>query len=82
MLWDGRPCATKCEQCEYGKAYVEGVRGFEHLTEGEHVVVSLCFPTAALLFRSHRFRRALHRVVAAFWLCLGFRFCASLPALS
>ena len=43
-FWEGQPCATKCEQCEDNKVYVERVRGsergFEHLTKGEDVVVS------------------------------------------
>ena len=45
VFWDGRPCATKREQCEKdGNAYIERVRGsergFEHLTKCEDMVIS------------------------------------------
>ena len=53
MLLDGQPCATKCEQCEDVKVYVERVReserGFEHLTDhkdsqyGKTAMHFLCF---------------------------------------
>lgn len=87
------PCVTRCEQCEDGKMYVERVRrseqGFEHLTEGEYMVVSqdsytfLCFTSrcSSLSYSSISSwtSQGNGRILA---LCLYFHFCASLPALS
>ena len=87
--------ATKYEKCEEGKACVlrwkssEDARPVSYCTECEYMVVFqddyiLFFATlgAAALSRTHRPRRALHGIVAAFMLCLLFRFRARLLAFS
>ena len=87
MLWDGRPYATKCEECEKdGKVYVERVRFqtpmntriWAFLKMAMHFVSTAAIP----LFHSHRSRRELHGLVAAFLaFCHRFCFCTSLLAL-
>lgn len=87
------PYVTRCEQCEDSKTYVERVwgseRGFEHLTDGEYMVVSqdnytfLCFAShcSSLSYSliSSWTSRGNGRILA---LCLYFHVRASLPALS
>ena len=55
--------------------YVErgSQRGFEHLSKGDMIVLKTATRffaslAAAPFFPTHRFRRGLHGVVAAFWL--------------
>ena len=57
----------------------------EPTEKGENMVISqdgnafFCFTSHWFSFRTHHSHRGLQR---AFWLCLHFRFCASLPVLS
>ena len=64
------PCATKYEQCEDSKTW-EVLSTLLKARIWSFLKTATCFfaslaPTP--LFRSHRSRRRLHRVVAAFWL--------------
>ena len=90
---DGRPYATKCEQCEDGRVYVERVQGseqhFEHLTEGEDMVISqdgyalLCFANhCSSLLYSSILPQTLRSSGCILDLCLHFCFRTSLPFLS
>ena len=89
----GRPCVTKCDQCEDGRVYVERVQGseqhFKHLTKGEDIVISqdgyalLCFAShCSSLLCSLILPQTLQSSGCILDLCLHFCFCASLPVLS
>ena len=92
MVGQGWPSATRCEQCEDGKVYVERVQGsewgFEHLTEGEDMVVSQdghafhCFAShcSSLLYSSISLQ-TLQGSGCIMALCLHLCFCSSLTAL-
>ena len=92
-LCDGRPCVTKCDQCEDGRVYVERVQGseqhLEHLTKGEDIVISqdgytlLCFAShCSSLLCSLILPQTLQSSGCILDLCLHFCFRASLPVIS
>ena len=74
---DDWPCATKCEQCEDGKAYVKRVKKVSKVLNTSLKVriwsflkTTTCFfasLAAAPFIRSHRSCHGLHGVVAVFW---------------
>ena len=78
-FWDDQQCATWCE--EDSKFYIERVPGserdFQHLIEREDMIV-LCFAAAAPSY-SLILLQTSHCILD---LCLCFRFCVSLLALS
>ena len=82
-------CATKCKSLRRKAKrtyFVENVSAFLDCTEREDMVVyqddHTLYLLAAALSHTHRSRRGLHSVVAAFTFSLLFHFCARLLALS